>query len=142
MVNISKNKLSDETREKIYAQFMKTILSLSDTNAGREYINNLLTDSEKIMLAKRLAVMMMLEKKYSWNEIMNVLKVSRATVFSVKKKLGHKKSASILNHSILSDIDQNKFWSTVEVILRGGMPEYGKGRWKGLNKLNAKYNKK
>lgn len=138
MVNISKEKLDTKVLAHIQKQFDRAILDLKNSPAGIDYLHELLTPSERIMLAKRFAATLMLEQDIPWSTITKTLHISRSTLAAIveKKEKGHLPSISreCKKQSTSSTTD---FWSTVEVVLRGGiMPERGSGRWDGVNRLD------
>lgn len=53
------------------------------------FVEDLLSPSEKIMLIKRLAIAILLNKGYTYNQIDQTLKVSRPTIMTVSYFLKH-----------------------------------------------------
>ncbi len=99
----------------------------SRSNLKREtsfLVNDLLTPTERIMLAKRLAIILMLENGYSFSAIERTLKVTRQTIVRFWKmaKLG---KFSYLKQSKIKKVS---FWKDFEKILQAGLPPRGRGR--------------
>ena len=110
-------------------------------NAGKnENVSSLfdefLTDTEKVMLAKRLAVICMIYEEMPVSYIWEVLSMSPSTVTRIS--LGYEQNAY---PSIIKLIKENRqtVWNTVEGIIRNNIKKQtGKGRWKWLNQMESK----
>ncbi len=134
MTYVSKKPLPKETQNRLDKRFVRTVTNLRTVSDGTNFISELLTESEQIMLAKRLMIIFMLTEGVSQYRIKQLLYVSSATVFRMaialdknkyeylKRLCGKKKSRKI-------------FWDELEVIVRLGMPSMGKDRWNWLNEL-------
>jgi len=96
-----------------------------------------LSEAEKIMLAKRMAITYMLIDGVPYREISSILKVSTSTIERIDNDLESGDLKNVKQH-LLKKINKRKFWLDFEVILRAGMPEMGKGRWKWLNEINKR----
>ena len=70
----------------MYEIFEKTITDLRKAEDVRNFITDLLTPTEKIMLAKRLAIAVLLAKECDYRNISKTLKVSFATINSVARQ--------------------------------------------------------
>lgn len=136
MPHISRKKLKKEVAKKIYDRLVKTITS-GGSNRGYDVLGELLTPIEQTMLAKRLAAVVMLSQGISSYEVRKVLKLSSKTSAYIMHdiELGKYKEITKLTKK---KKDREKFWAELEVIVRMGMPEMGKGRWKWLNEYTKK----
>jgi len=139
MTNVSKNKLDDATQQRLFAQFS----ALFAKSSQKEVVNlfeALFTDSEKIMFMKRLAVILMVAQGHSTYAVAKSLHVSDKTARDVKARLISGVYDDIVTSTKHKNFDSKKFWASIEVLLRLGMPSYsGKDRWKGLDRtLNVK----
>ena len=85
MVQVSKNPLSKETNLEIQAALWWLLAKLNQDSDIRNFLNCLLTKTEKIMLAKRLAIAFLVNRGYNYRDISDVLKVSTATVCKIKE---------------------------------------------------------
>lgn len=85
MVRISKYKLKDDVLIKIYRLFFEIVSRSNSKDSFLEVIDDMFSPTEKIMLAKRLAIIYLLIKGIDQINIAKVLKVSTGTVakFSV-----------------------------------------------------------
>src|SRR3989338_9528747 len=70
----------------MFEVFEKTFLELKSVEEARLLLGDLLTPTEKIMLAKRLAIAVLLAKDYDYRQINQVLKVSFTTILAVMKQ--------------------------------------------------------
>lgn len=89
MTRVSKNRLQKNNEERIKRLFVETFAELNNKTEMAEFLNDFLTPTEKVMLAKRLAVAVLLLKKYSYISICKILKVSMGTVNNVNLWITH-----------------------------------------------------
>lgn len=80
MVNISKRPVDEKNLLKIYQLFYKVIDQLDNQEDFFQLIQEILSPSEQIMIAKRIGVIYLLIKNVSKPAITEYLKVSMATV--------------------------------------------------------------
>ena len=140
MTHVSKQKLKEEDFRKIYDQ----LISIFDTAGGdrrNDYLlKEFLTLAEKIMLAKRFAILCMLEEGVSQHFIGEVLKVSPSTINRIFLQYQNGKFSYI--ERILKKNKRN-IWDALETIITAGLPpKVGKGRWQWLNEIERKQNRK
>ncbi len=83
MVRNSRFVLSDDLLEKIFDLFFEVMGNTSSKNEFRKIFFDLLTPAERIMLAKRVAIIYLLMKKIEYYNICDRLKVSSATVSKI-----------------------------------------------------------
>ncbi len=74
----------------MYTLFRRVLSELHSEGDITDFLDDLLTPTEKVMLAKRLAIAFLLEKGYDQRAIHTILKVSTTTVTSVNYWLLHK----------------------------------------------------
>ena len=140
MVNVSKKKLKKSVSDKINSRLVNIIANLETNTSTEGFLNNLLTESEKIVLAKRLSIIFMLYEKISMYRIHVVLNVSKSTVIKVANDIDFGKYENILE-IVKKRKNRVTFWTGMEIDLKCGMPPIvGKGRWDFLNQLDEKYN--
>jgi len=83
MAQVSRHPLSKIIYERIFEIFIKSIVSIKDKKEAEDFLNDFLTPTERIMLAKRLAIAVLLTKGYDYASIRKILHVSFSTVASV-----------------------------------------------------------
>jgi|SRR3989339_542185 len=138
MPHISKQKLKPSHLKKLYAELAKTLVQLDKKHANL-FLDELLGEEEKIMIAKRLAVIVMLMEKNSTYRIAQLLFMSQSTVERHRKKLLIGDYGTIEHLLKQRKKEYKDFWNTLEVILRAGLPPRGRGRWKStFDLLNIK----
>ena len=91
MSRISRRYLDKELENKIFEVFLKTIVDIRTPTEAKNFIEDLLSPTEKIMLIKRLAIAVLLTKGKTYEYIDHTLKVSRATIMTVSLWLKHGK---------------------------------------------------
>lgn len=87
MPQVSKYLMDKETYERMFAVFWQTIGGLKGKKEAEEFFTDLLTPTEKVMLAKRLMIALFLTKGYEYREISRTLKVSFSTIALVNNWL-------------------------------------------------------
>lgn len=143
MSQVSKYRMSPKIESKVFGMFINSIKNTKTSDEVVDFLNDLLSPTEKIMLAKRVSIAFLLfEDKYTYEDISKVLKVSRGTIAKVHSVLisqgkGFKK--------ILGNILQRKiFKNTISEIfdLLTPLPPKGTsiGYWRNL-KTKEKINR-
>jgi len=134
MPHISQKRVKRHVFKRMSNEFVNTIASLKSSSEIRGFLNELLTSTERIMLAKRLAVILMLKKRYSFLTIRRTLKLSPSTVARFWK-ITKMKPFQFLSREILRKEKQKKFWEELERLSRFGLPPRGRGRWANVYRL-------
>ncbi|TSC70035.1 MAG: Uncharacterized protein CEO12_590 [Parcubacteria group bacterium Gr01-1014_46] len=140
MTHVSKKEISKENFSKIYNQLVIVFDTAGDDRRSVTLLKEFMTQAEKVMFAKRFAILCMLEEGVSKNFISNILNVSPSTVARISLKYEIGKFKYIEN--ILKK-NQKSIWDVLETIVTGGLPpRVGKGRWQWLNEIERKQNRK
>lgn len=136
MSQVSRYPISNEVFERCWEIFTKTLIGIRSSKDVDEIIGDLLTPTERIMIAKRLSIAFLLNQGYEYREISKVLRVSFPTISMVNiglkyGKNGYKKAIS----RISSDEDLREFLNkTVQVLITTGTKGKGSGTWRYLKK--------
>jgi len=139
MTRISKQKLKKEALLRIENRLVEAVVKTQSTSSGKRFVDELLSPSEKIMLAKRLGVAFMLLEGVSPYYIAKVLGMSTSTTLRIKKQL-EKRELPYLVSFFEKTIHRYRFWVDIEMLIRAGMPPIaGRGRWKWFYELQSKY---
>jgi len=133
MTNISKRTLDKNIQKQLFAQFTQMFVS-ADNDLMARMFEALFTESEKMMFIKRVAIVILIAEDYSAYTIAKTLCVSDKTVRDIKKQAKAGKYDVFINVTREKSFDKDKFWDTLEVLFRGGLPSMGKDRWKWLDK--------
>jgi uncharacterized protein YerC len=80
MPHVSRIKLDKKVEEKLINTLDLTLIKLTKEEEMKGFLTSLLTPTERLMLAKRLAMVILLKRGMSESKIRNTLKVTRATV--------------------------------------------------------------
>lgn len=80
MTPVSRIKLSPEEESQVLEVFLSELVRITDRSELRSLITLLLSESEKIMLAKRMAAYVMIEQKIADSHISQSLHLTRITV--------------------------------------------------------------
>ena len=128
--------MKDKTKRKITDNLLNALLS-SGSNRGRVLIETLLTPTERIMIAKRLAIIVMLENDHTYYRISKTLKVSTSTLKRLHKNLAAGWYRPIQN--MIRKRNSLSFLELLEVLLAAGMPSIAGPRYqKRLDELRRK----
>ncbi|MFA5888907.1 MAG: Trp family transcriptional regulator [Candidatus Paceibacterota bacterium] len=125
MPHISKQFLEKKKFQDIHSQLFKVINMLVREGKTTAILNELFTKTEKLMLAKRLAIIFMLDQKESSYAISNILKVSQSTVALMSLKQENGKYSDIIKEMR----KQNNFWIQLQKIIP---PRVGRNRFKNF----------
>jgi len=80
MTRISRIKLNDRVLKKLFWLFFEVVGKKKNVDEFNKTIYDLLSPVERVMIAKRIAVVYLLMKKIDYKTICNILKVSPSTV--------------------------------------------------------------
>ena len=135
MTRVSKKKLSKDARKKLLTQFVYLFSSTTKDKQG-DLFTALFTDAEETMFIKRVAMIFLLLEGYSTYRISKTLIVSDSTVRSIQKRCESGSYDPIIQQMRKKSFDREKFWNTIDKVLRCGMPpRVGSGRWKWLYEM-------
>ena len=118
MTQVSKYPIHKSVEKRMFEIFKETISHLTNPEDIEEFLHDFLSPVEKIMLAKRLTIAVLLAKGYSYPSIRQILRVTPTTIATVSLSLkysgnGYKKMVS----KILSDEKKDNFWQKIEDVL-------------------------
>lgn len=119
MTRVSRAKLDRERLQELENHFSYLISSLTKTNEIENFFEEFLTREEKIMLAKRLVLFMMLKRNYSPSIIQSALHISYETVRTYQMQLHHK---NVLFQQVIERLIQRdhiiKFFEKIDKLLK------------------------
>ncbi|MDP3697102.1 MAG: Trp family transcriptional regulator [Candidatus Taylorbacteria bacterium] len=87
-MKINSEKLKKETKEKLLDILYAALDHAKSQNEVKSFINDILTESEKIMLGRRILIAKRLLEKQSYPQIAREVGVGFDTIFKVKNWLG------------------------------------------------------
>lgn len=80
MSQISRRKMNESVEQKVFSLFSEVLVNLNKKEEIESFITDLLSPTERTMLAKRLSIALLLSRGYNYEEICNILKVSTETI--------------------------------------------------------------
>lgn len=87
-MQVSTRKLNLTLEKQIFSVFHQALADLRTPEEVESVMTDLLTETERTAIAKRLAIATFLEKGRSYENIRETLKVSSATIAAVAEQLG------------------------------------------------------
>jgi|SRR3989338_10238101 len=125
MTKVSRRILDKNLEDYIFSVFLKTITDLKTLSESKNFLEDLLWPTERIMLIKRLAIAVMLSKGYTYDEIDHTLKVSRTTIMNVSYFLKHGQNSGYKEvvARILKDQKREEFFDKIEELLIAVSPK-------------------
>lgn len=84
MTHVSRKKLPDKVLRQILDSFLFVLTSTKKKEEMSKFLDAFLSNTEKIMLAKRLAIVFLLSEAVEETKISEILKVTQSTVSRIK----------------------------------------------------------
>lgn len=118
MSQVSKRVLPKDIEKKLFEIFFRSLARLSNASDIEKFLFDLLGPVERTMLAKRLAIALLLAKGYQYEAIKSILKVSQETIARVNMALNYQgEGYSIIIKKLLRDEKMKDFFKKVEDII-------------------------
>ena len=89
MPQVSRRHLPKSVEEKLFKVFFKSLANISSPTDIQKFLSDLLGPVERTMLAKRLAIAILLAKGYQYETIKDIVKVSQETIARVNIALNY-----------------------------------------------------
>ncbi len=128
MPHVSKKLLEKTKFSDIHHDLFKTIAELSGSGNAKAVLGELLTKTEKLMLAKRLAIIAMLDRGESIYSIQEILKVSPSTA----ARMSFLYENGAYKNLVKGIRSKDNFWVQLEKIIP---PRVGRNRFKNFLKF-------
>jgi len=128
MANVSKRPLKSKVLVNIFSQLAKIVARSNNKNASR-ILESLLTETERIIIAKRLAAILMIAENCPTAVVAKTLDLSRSTVNIIRQNFYSGKYEAVLEIRGKSKKEREQMWESLDKILRLGMPSMGSDRW-------------
>src|SRR3989344_4202246 len=90
MSQVSKRMLQADITERLFQNFWEMFANIKQTRQVQLFLEDFLSPTEKIMLAKRMAIAILFSKGYDHRTISSMLKVSTTTVNNIARFLNAK----------------------------------------------------
>lgn len=111
-MQISKKKINPKIQKEINDMFAQVIADIGNKEDALIFINDFLTDTEKVALAKRLAIIFYLDKGMSYQQIRKEIGVSSATIASVQSCIEQKSPGFLLSLQYLKAEEWAGKWTS------------------------------
>jgi uncharacterized protein YerC len=137
MTHVSRKKIKKEIANELADQFL-TFLSLARTKQdARTLARELFSQTERVMLAKRLAVVILLVRGYSFTQIEESLGVTRQTIVRLWKgtKMGGYEKIMRYARKHTGHFKKESAMDAFIRIIHIGLPPRAGKRWQTLDKL-------
>ena len=134
MVHLNRNALTQQQLHNLYLQFSSTV-SPHNPQHAEHILTEILGHEEQVMVAKRLAVVVLLVEGTSKYKISRLLKLSESTIEKIAQRLKQGQFDYTLKKVSKTKKDYFAFLSTLDSILHlgGVLPHYnGIDRYKHL----------
>ncbi|MEK7188346.1 MAG: Trp family transcriptional regulator [Patescibacteria group bacterium] len=131
MPQVSQYPISKDVYQRVFDVFLRTIAGLRTKKEVSNFFEEFLTPTERIMFAKRLAIGLLLAKKYDYRGISKILRVSTTTVSSISILYRYGADFRKVIDNIVSDEAMEEFWlglgeKMADILSTGGK---GSGGW-------------
>ncbi|GAF99159.1 unnamed protein product [marine sediment metagenome] len=126
MPQVSKKVLDKNVSKKIQDIFLETLSNLKNKDEANQFMYDLLTPTERVMLGKRLAITLMIFKGYAHRDISEALKVSTSTISIITDWLRHEgQGYRQVIKKIIKKEKLRALWYKIDYYLKGPMPGAG-----------------
>ena len=133
MIRVARDKLDKQREEILLQALLAEIKKLNSTKGLENFLDQLLTRREKLLLFRRLAVIELIRNGKKYREIKNLLNISGGTISSVKDILSGRGYNKRLPKK--EKISTSKGESHLSKMIKSYPSYSGKGRWKFLNQI-------
>lgn len=133
MTQISKRVLEKDIEQRMFEIFLDTVAMVQTRSQVQKLLDDWVSPTEKIMLAKRLSIAMLLAKSYEQRSIAKVLRVGLETVNKVSKALQNGSGGyDMVISEFLKQEKQTAFWEKIDDTLGEIMKPYHRnwGTWR------------
>lgn len=127
MAQVSKIPLRKEIEKRVFDLFLEAVGEVKEKSEVSVFLNDLLSPTEQLMLAKRLSIALLLHKGYDQRTICQILKVSLGTVNKVSLLLklegeGYRRMIK----KVITREKTEEFWQKIDDFLTELAPPKGR----------------
>lgn len=127
MAQVSKYPISKEVETRIFEILSKTISDLRNAVEIDDFLGDFLSPVERIMLAKRLSIAVLLAKGYDYQQVRKILRVSPSTIGAVAISLKYAgKGYKNVVEKILREEKMEAFWQKIDDVIADLVPPAGR----------------
>ncbi len=126
MTKISNYPIHKDVEKRMSEIFQSAIKNLNNPLEIEDFLNDFLSPVEKIMLAKRLSIAILLAKGYRYASISQILRVTPITISTVSLRLKYSgKGYKKMVEKILTEEKKDEFWQKIDNLLSYIPPSKG-----------------
>ncbi len=133
MPHISTRRLNDRQLRQLQQNLIHLLSEAGKHKRGRQFLDSILTHTEKIMLGKRVSAVILFAEGYAPYAAGKVLGISPSTVARLHARYEMGGFGPIVAEWKKNDPN---FLNFLELILSAGLPPRGRGRWRMLKGHN------
>ena len=136
MPHVSRKKIEKKVAHELAGQFLALLSSVQTKKEASIFANELLSQTERVMLAKRIAIVVCLVRGYSFTQIEQALGVTPQTIVRIWRGMKNGTFTHIVRYARtqVTHFRKESFADALIRLIHFGMPpRAGKGRWKFLN---------
>lgn len=124
MTQVSRFKLRPDVWERIFSLFTESLIGIKDKKRFNSFLEDFLSPTERIMLAKRFAIAVLLAKGNEYQDIKNLLRVTPTTISKMSLQLKYKGAGlkPIVENALNRDATK-LIWQEIQSLL--DMPSKG-----------------
>ena len=129
MAQVSKYPISKEVEERVFEVLSEVISGLQLRSDINDFLEDFLSPVEKIMLAKRLSIAVLVAKGYDYAQIRKTLRVSPSTIAGVAISLKYAgKGYQRVVEKILKEEKMEEFFQKIDDVVNDLVPPEGR-KW-------------
>ena len=118
MTQVSKFKLREDVWERIFDLFSESILSIRNRKELNGFLEDFLSPTERIMLAKRFAITVLLAKGNDYRSISTLLRVTPSTIAKMNLVMKYEdKGLNFVVEKILKRDATRIIWEEIKSLL-------------------------
>lgn len=132
MTQISKRPLSPGLDNRLQELLLQSLIKVGNSKDASNFLADILTPTEKTMIAKRLAIALLLNRGWDQEAIDDYLKVSLGTIQTVKRNLNSDLGGF---RKIISKLEKSREWEQIKLDLGQAFEEIIADRVIGARKI-------
>lgn len=132
MGQVSKRPIDKDVFERMFELLLQAITDARSSSEANLLLKDLLTPTERVMVAKRLAIAVLLSQNETYKLIEDILKVSKPTIAMVNGQFKHGEGGyRHFAKKLASEKNWQKLWDKIEDMTTGQVEkrEKGSGIW-------------
>lgn len=106
MAKISKKPVARAVRDEMFRSMFRALARISDEDAIGKILEDVLTPTEKVMVAKRVMAAILIDRGYPYRKIGELLKLSPTTINTVHREIQKKGDGYRLIFNLFPALDR------------------------------------